>query len=366
MGEALHPHLPRSRTASIGNRVPVKPGVRRCLFCAGVGPTYTVLVNRSEQIDERAVEPAGLTGNDLSMLCVVLIWGANFSVVKLALREFPPLAFTGLRFALATALLLLVLRWREGREPLPSGVWWRLVGLGLIGNTLYQTLFIYGLQRTTAANSALLVATSPVLVPTLGALFGIERLRRPVIAGIALAFAGMALVIAARGVALARATLTGDLLMLASAVCWSLYTLGVRSLGGRVSTLRLTALTTLTGTPGLLLLGAPQLMQLDWGAISLTAWLTLAYAVLLALVVAYALWNLSVRKVGGSRTAVYSCAIPLVATLIAWPLLGERPRAVHAAAAVLIIGGVLLTRRRSANEATAASMTTDAEAHATG
>lgn len=349
----------------MGGHDSVRPVIQRREFCGRRKTAYTVSVNRSPQINE-PVAKAGLTGNDLSMLCVVLIWGANFSVVKLALREFPPLAFTGLRFAIATALLLCVLRWREGWEKLPAGVWWRLVGLGLVGNTLYQTLFVYGLKQTTAANSSLLVATSPVLVPLLGALFKIERLRRHVVAGIALAFVGTAIVIAARGVALSRETLAGDLLTLTSAVCWSLYTLGVRVLGARLSTLRLTALTMLTGTPGLLVLGAPQLVSLDWGALSLMAWLTLSYATLLALLVAYVLWNLSVRKVGGSRTAVYSCAIPLAATLIAWPLLGERPLAIHAVSAALIIGGVLLTRRRSADETAAPSVTAEAEAHATG
>jgi len=312
--------------------------------------------------------PGGLSTNDLSMLLVVLIWGANFSVVKLALREFPPAAFTALRFTLAAMLLLLILRWREGggAERLTARMWMKLIWLGLVGNTLYQTLFIYGLAQTTAANSALLVATSPVIVPLMGALLGVERLTRHIVVGIALAFAGMTLIIAARGMAVSRETLVGDLLILSSSFCWSIYTLGVRSLGAHVSTLRLTALTMLTGTPGLLLVGALPLSQIDWRGLSAAAWSALAYAALLALVVAYMLWNLSVRKIGGSRTAVYSCAIPLVATLIAWPVLGERPTLIHAAGAVLIIGGVLLTRRLPAQKkAAVGSAPLEAEFHAT-
>lgn len=305
------------------------------------------------------------------MLLVVLIWGANFSIIKRAIQDFPPLAFTGLRFALGTALLLLILRAREGWVRLPSRIWWHLLWLGLVGNTLYQALFVYGLKLTTAANGSLLVATSPVMVPLLGALFKIERVTRQVALGIALAFAGMFVVIAARGVSVSRATLVGDLLMLASALCWSVYTLGVRSLGAHVSTLRLTALTLLTGTPGLLILGAPQIANLNWNALGWQAWAGFAYAVLLGLVVAYALWNLSVRRVGGNRTVIFSCAVPLVAALVAWPVLGERPQSYHAVGAALIIGGVLLARRKGASPREAApahssSAPAEVEAHVTG
>lgn len=288
---------------------------------------------------------AALSANDLSMLLVVLIWGGNFSLVKLALQQIPPLAFSALRFTIATVLLMLILRWREGRVRLPAGALWKLIWLGVVGNTVYQFFFSLGLSITTAANSALLVATTPVWVALLGAVVGVERLTRSVAAGVALAFAGIALVIAARGLTLSRATLPGDALVLTGVVCWSIYTLGVRTLPKSISSLRITALTMLTGTPGLVVLGAPGLLSIEWKRLGVSAWGGLAYAALLALVVAYVLWNLSIRKVGGSRTAVYTCVTPLVAAVVAWPLLGERPVPLQAVGAVLIVVGVLLTRR---------------------
>ena len=280
------------------------------------------------------------------MLLVVLIWGANFSIVKLALVQIPPLAFTALRFTIASALLMLILRWREGKTSLPPGTLWKLVWLGVVGNTLYQVFFIIGLSITTAANSALLVATTPVMVALLGALTGVERLTRNVAAGVALAFTGIALVIAARGITLSRATLTGDALVFIGVIFWSIYTLGVRSLPGEISSLRVTALTLLTGTPGLIVLGKPGLFAVEWKLLGVRAWGGLAYATFLALVVAYVLWNVSIRKVGGSRTAVYTCVTPLVAALVAWPLLGERPVPLQGVGAALIVVGVLLTRRK--------------------
>lgn len=281
------------------------------------------------------------------MLLVVLVWGANFAVVKASLTEFPPLAFTALRFTAAALLLALIVYAREGSLAPPRGSFWKLAGLGLVGNTVYQLLFVVGLDLTTAANTALLISTTPVLVALLGAVLRIERLTRHVGAGIALAFAGIVFVLAARGVALSLDTLVGDLLVLCSSLFWALYTLGVRALGGGISALRITALTMLLGVPGLLLAGAPQLARGGWLAASWSAWAGLAYAAVFALVVAYAIWNASVRAVGSSRTAVYSCLIPVVAALVAWPVLGERPTPAQGLGAALIITGILLTRRRA-------------------
>jgi drug/metabolite transporter (DMT)-like permease len=86
------------------------------------------------------------------------------------------------------------------------------------------------------------------------------------------------------------------------------------------------------------------LVHLDWSAVSTTAWAALAYATLLSLVVAYVLWNRSVQAVGGTRTAIYMCVTPLVASAAAWAMLGEQARPSQAVGAILIIVGVLLTR----------------------
>jgi drug/metabolite transporter (DMT)-like permease len=281
------------------------------------------------------------------MLLVVVIWGANFAIVKASLNQIPPLAFTALRFGIASILLLPIVYFREGSIAPPRGSAWNHLWLGIVGNTIYQLLFIIGLSRTTAAHSALLIATTPVLVALIGALLRIERVTRTVAVGIALAFAGITVVVAARGVTVSRATLAGDLLVFAAAFCWAIYTLGVRALGEGVSPLRITALTMLTGTPGLLLAGAPQLWHMQWQRVEPSGWLGLAFTSLFSLVLAYVIWNTSVRAVGSSRTAIYACATPLVAALVSWLMLGERFVALQAVGAAFIIAGVLLTRRTS-------------------
>jgi drug/metabolite transporter (DMT)-like permease len=278
------------------------------------------------------------------MLVVCLIWGLNFSVTKLALAEIPPLPFTAVRFIISSLLLWLILRIAERGVAPPREGLTTLIVLGLVGNTLYQLLFTLGLDRTAATNSALILSTVPTVVAVFAGALGLERITRRMWFGIALGTVGVALVIATRGVGFQLGTLVGDLLTVLAVLCWAGYTVGLRRVPSGISPLRVTTITTLAGTPGLVLAGLPGMVRLEWGAVGLKAWGGLAYAAVLSLVVAYLLWNRSVKAVGGTRTAIYMCVTPLFAVIGAWVLLGERPHPLQGVGAVLIVAGVLLTR----------------------
>jgi drug/metabolite transporter (DMT)-like permease len=282
--------------------------------------------------------------HDLGMLLVCIIWGFNFSITKSAFDQLAPLPFTAIRFVISSLLLVVVLRLVEGPAKLPPGALRQLIILGVVGNTCYQLAFILGLARTTATNSALILSTLPTVVAVLAGALGLERITPRMWLGIGLGTVGVVLVIATRGIGFDRDTFIGDLITVAAVLCWAGYTLGLRRVAPGVSSLRVTTITTLTGTPGLLLAGLPGVIRLDWRAVGLEAWLAVAYSSVLSLVVAYLLWNRSVKAIGGARTAIYMCITPLVAVLGAWILLGERPQPLQAVGAAFIITGVLLTR----------------------
>lgn len=288
----------------------------------------------------------GFSGYDLAILAVVVIWGTNYTLVKEALGAFPPLAFMALRFGVATLAMGALLLWFEGWKPLPRGTLWKLVGLGFVGNTLYQLCFMLGLSHTSAANSGMLTAVTPVLVALLSAVLGMEKLSRPVVTGLGLAVTGMLLIVSVRGPEMTAETRLGDLLILGGCACWALYTVGIRAVGPELSALRITAMAMLTGAPGLLLLGASDILRMDTARIGPWAWTGMVYSALGPLVLAYFLWGRLVQAVGSSRTSIYNCGIPVVAALTAWAVRGEQPTWLQAAGAALIVAGVLVSRRR--------------------
>lgn len=293
---------------------------------------------------------------DLAILVLVLIWGANFSVVKAALREVHPLAFNALRFLLASAILWVFLR-RSGRglaftrREVPS-----LLALGLLGNFLYQILFIYGIHWTLAGNAALILATVPIFVTLFSTALKHERIAPAGWAGAVLSIAGVALVVwgGSRTVAFGSTTLRGDLTALAAAVAWSAYTVGATPLVRRHGALPTTAVTMWIGTVALSLTALPSLLRQDWASVSAGAWAGLAFSGALSIALAYILWYYGVRHLGGSRTAVYSNAVPIVALLVAWATLGETPGWLQAAGAAAILGGALLARLGRPRETPAA------------
>ncbi|NOJ91342.1 EamA family transporter [Corallococcus coralloides] len=287
-----------------------------------------------------------LSASDLAMLAVVVVWGTNYTLVKDALEGMPARAFMSLRFGLAALAMGLVLLAVEGHKPMPWKTFLRLTALGFVGNTLYQLCFIEGLARTTAANSGMLTAVSPVVTAALGAALGIERLRRPVVAGLSLAVVGTLLVVGARGPNLGAETWTGDALIVGSSLCWSIYTVGTRAVGEGLSALRVTAITMLTGAPGVVLAGASQVITMDASRVGAAGWVALVYSALVPLVLAYFVWFRSVQQVGTNRTTLYGTGIPVVAALTAWAVRGERPTLFQVLGAALILTGVLISRRK--------------------
>jgi drug/metabolite transporter (DMT)-like permease len=280
------------------------------------------------------------------MLTVVVIWGTNYTVIKEALDTFPAMAFMALRFGLAALTMGALLLWLEGLKPMPRATFLRLAALGIVGNTLCQLCFMLGMAHTTAANSGMLGAASPVLVTVIAGVLGQDRITRPIFLALLLAVPGMLMVVSSRGPDMSADTRIGDLLILCASCCWAIYTVGLRSLSSDLSTLRITAITMLTGAPGVVLAGLPAMLRLEPSRIGPSAWAGILYAALIPLVLSYFIWNRSVQQVGSSRTALYNTGIPVVAALTAWGVRGERPTPVQAVGAMMILAGVLMSRRR--------------------
>ena len=286
---------------------------------------------------------SGLTSLDALLLLLVLIWGSNFSIVKAAIQEIPAFAFNALR--IVTACVVLLCASRLSGEAVPARRDWpALAALGVVGHCGYQLAFVSGLARTTVANSSLILGCMPIAVLALNAL---SRRREAVGGrqwlGVALAVAGVYLV-AGRGAGATRTTLTGDAMTLVALWCWAWYTTGSRALLERYSPLQLTAYTTLVGTLCYLPFGVPDLLALDWGAVSAWAWGALVVSGLLALSVAHIIWYTSVKRLGSARTSVYSNLVPVAAMAVGAVWLHEPLGGARIAGAALVLTGLVLTR----------------------
>jgi len=281
----------------------------------------------------------------LQLLLMTLIWGSNFTAIKYSLEDLLPLSFNGLRFAIASAVMLAAARASGINFKVARGDGWHLFALGLLANTLYQSAFIIGMAHTRAGNAALILATTPLFTATISRLRRQEYFTPRGVGGLLLAFVGILLIIFSghQEVSLGE-TLLGDGLLIAVTLCWSLYTVGAKRFVDAYGSMKTTVLTIVTGTPVLLLVCAPSLVKQDWSRVRPMAWGGLFYSAVFAVALAYILWNQGVRKIGSTRTAIYSNITPVVAMLVAWPALGEVPTLGQLVGALVIFIGVYLVR----------------------
>ena len=290
-----------------------------------------------------------LTAEDLLLISACLIWAANYVVVKTTLDEISPLAFNGLRFPLAAALLLFV-QWRTAGFAPVRGHLSSLIWLGLVGNLGYQMFFIFGIDHTRAGEASLFASTTPLFAYLVARLSGHDRMGGRGVLGLILATGGVVLLLweSFVGALGAERYWVGDLLLLGSASCWAIYTVYSQPLLAKMDALALTSVSMAVGAVPLFLIGLPDIVAMHPAEVSTGAWAGLAYASLFAVVFSYLAWSRAVRILGSMRTSVYLNLVPVLAVAIAWWWLGESLTVVQAVGAAAVIGGIALSRRRRA------------------
>ena len=146
------------------------------------------------------------------------------------------------------------------------------------------------------------------------------------------------------GVDFSAQTLRGDLLMLGGVFCWATYSVASQPILKRHSPLIVIGLTFSIGAALYVLMMAPMLIDVDWRAISGFSWFLMVASALLALNVSYWIWYTGLKRLGGSRTSVYSYLTPIVAMIVAAIWLGEPISGNQIAGAAAIFAGLLITR----------------------
>jgi drug/metabolite transporter (DMT)-like permease len=286
---------------------------------------------------------------DALLLLMALIWGANFSVIKHALLDIPPIGFNFLRLALASVVLLAVFPafLPEGPGPAIRAIsrreWIVLVLLALVGHAIYQLAFMLGLARTSVANTSLIFGCSPVMVAVFSAIGGQERIPPARWIGVSLSALGIYLAVG-RGGRLDADSVAGDLWIAVAMLCWVIYTVAAAPLLKRHAPVTVTALSMALGTVFYAPFAASDLAGLRWAAVSAGSWAALAASSLLALVAAYLIWYTGVQRLGTTRTAVYSNVVPLVAMIVAAVWLGEPITRFKLAGTGAVLAGVALTK----------------------
>lgn len=283
---------------------------------------------------------------DFALLLVAVIWALNFSVIKASLSQIDPYSFNAIRFILASCFMWCITAKRKAWFKIRRQDLLPLLVLGLAGNLLYQWLFIIGIDFTFAANAAVMLGTIPIWVALLSHLFSTELMNRLKAAGVFLGFAGVVIIIMAgkNPVSFGSDTFRGDLIILAAAFVWAGYTIFSKNYLARYSPLQFSTLMTTLGAVCLSIIALPHLQDTDWSSVTFSAFGGIFYSGILAIGVAYMLWNNGIHQVGAVRTATYQNLVPVLGLLFGIVLLGESLSTLQYIGSAIVISGILLAR----------------------
>ena len=208
-------------------------------------------------------------------------------------------------------------------------------------------LWTLGLTQITAGDSALIIAASPVLTALLAGAVGLDRLTAPKLAGALIAFTGVAVVIASGHDLSLGASLTGDLLTLAAATLWAVYTVSGSRVLRHIDPLQATAWSVLGGFLFLIPFGAWNAFTAPPAGFPLEAVAGIIYSGALAAGTANVLVFNAVRLVGPTRASAMQLLVPVGAVLLGALLLAEPIGWAQVVGGAVIVLGVWMTRRPS-------------------
>jgi drug/metabolite transporter (DMT)-like permease len=283
----------------------------------------------------------------VAAIVTIAIWGVTFVSTKVLIQNgLSPTEIFTYRFALAWVVM-----WFFAPRRLWASSWrdeLRMAALGLCGGSLYFITENTALETTLASNVSLLVCTAPIWTALLSRLFypREEGLGGRLWLGTLAALAGSALVVF-NGSFVLELNPVGDALSLAAALSWAVYSVLMRDLGRRYSTMFITRKVffygLLTLGPFLLLPGA----SYNPAALAVPAvWGNLLFLGLVASLVCFAVWNRVIREIGVVASSNYIYLNPVFTMAAAALVLGERITWIAVGGLVLIAAGLWVAERR--------------------
>ena len=273
-----------------------------------------------------------------SMAVVGIYVGAS----KLLVAVFPVFLLAWLRFGIAAVAMTGWLRRQPGEAPLSTHDRRLLVAESFFGNFLFSICMLYGVSMSSALAAGVIMAALPGVVALLSWWWLRERIGGRVLAGIACAVGGIALVSLAKHGSAGAGSLLGNLLLLGAVFCEATYVVIGKRLTGQVSAKRISALINLWGLAFVTPLGLWQAMQFDFSTVPPGTWLGLAAYAIAASMITVWLWMTGLRRVPAAQAGVFTVMLPVSAAAVGVLVLGERLDALQAAAFALALAGVLL------------------------
>ena len=283
----------------------------------------------------------------IALVGLTLMWGINWPMMKIAVRELPALYVRGITMGLASLWLMFYFRTRGLRLwPATPREWRDIVLLAIPNIFLWHTLSILGVLALPAGRASILGFMFPVWTVVFGVLFMGQQLNKRIVIAVIAALLGIGLLISHEITALQGKPM-GIVWMELGAISWAIGTLWMRRIRFTLPVQSLTAWMMLLSSPVILLLASATETWPTW-QISPMAWGSLVYAVFVNYGFAQIIWFGMARDLPPATSAMSIMAVPVTGSLFATFMVGEWPHWQDYVAMVCVvtaIAAVLLPSR---------------------
>lgn len=268
-------------------------------------------------------------------------------VAKITLQEFPPMSLAFFRFALASLFLAPFFIAQTKKVRIDKKDLSKFVAIGLLIITLNISFFFEGIKRTTAINASVLTLIVPMLSVLAGWWFLKEKIHIINLGGIALGFAGALVIIGLPQIltgSISPQILLGNILIILASISWVAGAIISKKILTKYSSLIVTAIAFLVGTITFFIPASFEYIQNPaWpNHLTILGILGLVYMTLLSSISAYFLFEWGLAKTSVVTADILQYIEPLVATLIAVSVLGEKPSSSFLIGAAFIAVGAYL------------------------
>jgi drug/metabolite transporter (DMT)-like permease len=290
---------------------------------------------------DRALSGAVSRRAHLSLLAVVVVWAGSFSVIKKLLDDGVAAGDIAIvRYAIAAPGFAYILWRARGLPGLTRGDAARVASAGLLVVVGYHMFLNVGERYTTSGIAALVVALAPGMTMIFAFALGLDRISFERVVGLAVAFVGVAIVVAfGTGSDLSFESAKGPLIALGAPLAFALYNVILKPLFSRYDLLALTAASSLVGMVGLVpsVRGSTVDTIVDGTA---SEAVLLLYLGVFATLLGYIFWNVGLKALGPTRAVSYTYAISPLAITFGAIFLDEPVTVWLALGALLVVGGI--------------------------
>lgn len=288
----------------------------------------------------KSISPLGLV-----FLAVTSVgWGLNFPIMKNLLSEWPPLSSRGLSGLVGAAALALFALARRQSLAVPRPMWSRLLLVSLLTVGGWVAFMGLALVWLPASEAAVLAISIPVWVALLAWPILGERLSPVRAISLAVALAGIAVLIGGNEIEASFVKLPGYLCVLAGAICVALGTVLTKHFPLAMPPLSLAAWTIGLGCLPIAIIGLA-VEQPQLSALSAVGWASMLYMTLIQFCLCYVCWFAALERLPAATASIGTLLVPVIGVLSAGAMLHEPLGVREITALVVTLGGVTMALR---------------------